>query len=792
MLPLKRVPSLQGLVLLSAPVVVSAASESSHNDQRNSHQYETGMSQAAEASYAGERSPLPVNEGHRYREAGGGNHSSFGTNAARQSLYRRDLEKTTAAESGEREAHGASAEMFQRSQSSLEERFAAASMGAYSSRERRGDGTASSTTSTSDDQATTNNNAPRGGTYNSYSEQNDFRLAADENASSNLLFFGGNSGDEILGGAATMARSRDQLARPQSVPSSFARPFGFLGAQQPQQQQQQNDARQYKTRLCVYLSTPGGCPRGARCFFAHGISELRPFVSGGSAASSSSGKSETREHNNNGRAAASALENGQQQQQQQREYKTKPCRYTFADCPFAALGRCQFAHSAEELRASLSTSSSSGNNAINSSPMVSNGRGLQQPPPPPPPPQNGAFFPGQQIGAPVVFNNGDSRSAPPPPPPVLLSPSPARHHALQRGTEDENNIPHSMHHQHQAAAQAQQQANHARRFKTRLCKYHIAGHCPYAATNTCQFAHSEDELRVPPQRTWRPSALETWYNNTNGQTHHNDNDGQTTPPLQGSSKTYASPGSSNGGGSMNGAIMNGGGHHNTHHNNHHPHHQDPSLRHPQQHHHPSHQHHHHLQQQQQQQQQQNGQHQSGAALRAALEQKRFTKLCKYFLAGHCPFAASGTCQFAHSASELRRRSPPPIGAQQQQHHQHQQQPHVAQATGATGLAMRSSPPRSLQRKAEPYVPIQESAPSAPARLPSSGSQLALDVVRAGLSDAGSPLHKSIPMSTGGADVNLDVWPGFGNLGPSLHPSLGRLQPDWSFRAEDVTLPAGLS
>ena len=35
-----------------------------------------------------------------------------------------------------------------------------------------------------------------------------------------------------------------------------------------------------------------------------------------------------------------------------------------------------------------------------------------------------------------------------------------------------------------------------RRFKTRLCKYFLAGHCPYAATNTCQFAHSNDELKT--------------------------------------------------------------------------------------------------------------------------------------------------------------------------------------------------------------------------------------------------------------------------------------------------------
>eukprot|EP00630_Chrysocystis_fragilis_P001983 CAMPEP_0197393080 /NCGR_PEP_ID=MMETSP1165-20131217/4113_1 /TAXON_ID=284809 /ORGANISM="Chrysocystis fragilis, Strain CCMP3189" /LENGTH=241 /DNA_ID=CAMNT_0042918737 /DNA_START=415 /DNA_END=1136 /DNA_ORIENTATION=- len=48
----------------------------------------------------------------------------------------------------------------------------------------------------------------------------------------------------------------------------------------------------------------------------------------------------------------------------------------------------------------------------------------------------------------------------------------------------------------------------SRRFKTRLCKYHMAGHCPYAATNTCQFAHSEDELRSPAPAWRSPSE---WY-----------------------------------------------------------------------------------------------------------------------------------------------------------------------------------------------------------------------------------------------------------------------------------------
>ena len=31
-------------------------------------------------------------------------------------------------------------------------------------------------------------------------------------------------------------------------------------------------------------------------------------------------------------------------------------------------------------------------------------------------------------------------------------------------------------------------------YKTKMCKYFLAGHCPYVATGTCQFAHSRDEL----------------------------------------------------------------------------------------------------------------------------------------------------------------------------------------------------------------------------------------------------------------------------------------------------------
>ena len=74
--------------------------------------------------------------------------------------------------------------------------------------------------------------------------------------------------------------------------------------------------RQYKTRLCCYGDS---CPYGpARCFFAHDPSELRPPM------------------------ARWWLP----------EYKTKPCRYSAAECPFYADGRCQYAHTVDELQLS--------------------------------------------------------------------------------------------------------------------------------------------------------------------------------------------------------------------------------------------------------------------------------------------------------------------------------------------------------------------------------------------------------------------------------------------------------
>lgn len=72
--------------------------------------------------------------------------------------------------------------------------------------------------------------------------------------------------------------------------------------------------RQYKTRMCIYGDK---CPYGpGRCFFAHEEAELRP----------------------------------PQARWWLPEYKTKPCRYSSAECPFYAEGRCQYAHTVEELQ----------------------------------------------------------------------------------------------------------------------------------------------------------------------------------------------------------------------------------------------------------------------------------------------------------------------------------------------------------------------------------------------------------------------------------------------------------
>ena len=66
--------------------------------------------------------------------------------------------------------------------------------------------------------------------------------------------------------------------------------------------------------MCIYGDA---CPYGpGRCFFAHDAAELRP----------------------------------PQARWWLPEYKTKPCRYAASECPFYADGRCQYAHTVEELQ----------------------------------------------------------------------------------------------------------------------------------------------------------------------------------------------------------------------------------------------------------------------------------------------------------------------------------------------------------------------------------------------------------------------------------------------------------
>jgi len=116
--------------------------------------------------------------------------------------------------------------------------------------------------------------------------------------------------------AARPAPATDEEDPLASLPADFA---AFLLTQthprsgdakaEPFEQQ-----RQYKTRICIYGDA---CPYGpGRCFFAHDAAELRP----------------------------------PQARWWLPEYKTKPCRYAISECPFYADGRCQYAHTVEELQ----------------------------------------------------------------------------------------------------------------------------------------------------------------------------------------------------------------------------------------------------------------------------------------------------------------------------------------------------------------------------------------------------------------------------------------------------------
>ena len=67
--------------------------------------------------------------------------------------------------------------------------------------------------------------------------------------------------------------------------------------------------------------------------------------------------------------------------------------------------------------------------------------------------------------------------------------------ARGRGAErasDSQYIAHSLDELRPGPATHRQKVEH--RYKTKMCKYFLAGHCPYVATGTCQFAHSRDEL----------------------------------------------------------------------------------------------------------------------------------------------------------------------------------------------------------------------------------------------------------------------------------------------------------
>ncbi|KAJ1558655.1 hypothetical protein HK405_013234, partial [Cladochytrium tenue] len=129
---------------------------------------------------------------------------------------------------------------------------------------------------------------------------------------------------------------------------------GFLT---PQQQQQQDDAAQagkkaagtgdanplYKTRLCERFETDGTCPYGSRCTFAHGAAELRDrstFIGGADAAADTTKKDVA----SNGPAAS--ITSGPDGSL----YKTRMCE-NFTKEGFCQYGpRCNFAHSAAELR----------------------------------------------------------------------------------------------------------------------------------------------------------------------------------------------------------------------------------------------------------------------------------------------------------------------------------------------------------------------------------------------------------------------------------------------------------
>ena len=673
---MKRVPSLQGLVLLSAPLAASAVSGSMSEPSA-----EILLSQPNEEpentpprAYDMRGSPLTVNE--------------FYHQSALQSLYHINLDGDDVLRTAGKNYLNADRSVRRSSAAALlEDR-----MGGTSVAEQQdlvGGVIPSSTKSTTAQLWDSAEGPPRPQSV----PIAPFRSPPQQHPSNQHQLFGG-TGNPLAPGTSTTTTTQPVVPQQQ---------------QQQQQQQQGSDSRQYKTRLCVYLSSPGGCPHGSRCFFAHGIQELRPIINTTTAAVCPPATTSSPQ---NGAVQPPAL------QRSQSEYKTKPCRYSYAECPFAAVGRCQFAHSLDELRGNTNAGTqpaqaAPGPPSAKTSPLLGHRS----------PPQTYSAFgslPGQQ----------QQQQQQPPVGGGLNRPTSDRIPVLSASQQKDDS-----HAAQQAAAAA---ANHARRFKTRLCKYHMAGHCPYAATNTCQFAHSEEELRAPPQRTWRPSSLDTqqhWYHaNANGVGNHQPtttNTAANPAAAVNPSVPQPTPEAAEGGvvapqvqGKAVGGQVASAPSYQQQQQPQQP--QQSPMMGPQQ---PTHT---NPNQQAQQQPPTGNQppHQSGAALRAALEQKRFTKLCKYFLAGHCPFAASGTCQFAHSASELRRRSPPP---------------------GPLGVPLTGRSPPGRHRKPDPL-----------------GSFDLPDVTGLG--------------ETSNTAMAIDGWSDVFSL---------RRQPDWSFNSQDTQATATL-
>mmetsp|Transcript_3990 Transcript_3990/g.6117 ORF Transcript_3990/g.6117 Transcript_3990/m.6117 type:complete len:445 (-) Transcript_3990:1083-2417(-) len=438
------------------------------------------------------------------------------------------------------------------------------------------------------------------------------------------------------------------------------------------------------------------------------------------------------------------------------------CRYSFAECPFAAIGRCQFAHSLDELRPTQNGRRQNANAPSNNTKTVlrhdvptssmytlPSSRPSENfgdlPPPPNNIPQSSAI---PQLGA--VQQQAK-----------LSIPSAT---TQQSSTNQPSN--HSTNSTSSNGERTNTSAHHARRFKTRLCKYHMAGHCPYAATNTCQFAHSEDELRSgverPSQR--RPSALDAWgsIHNTDAGIVGNTRFPHTTSINTGSVGTTnilggerAYPQSSNATSSQQQQHLNGA---NSNNNN------------------------------------------NGAALRAALEHKRFTKLCKYFLAGHCPFTASNTCQFAHSTAELRRRVPTDSSMMTSPSRRHSadimpSQPHPSVGSGSrVGQQQQQSVSGSFLVGTGGQSPVPTSNTNSAVRSKTNSKKHMITGAN------GSILHRASsvpthhldpavgsqqqeqqpppPIVTQDSSPRLDPW--------QTDAFITGGQPDWSFRAEDIS------